>query len=204
MLDKIYWLGHSSIKIKGEKTVYIDPWKLRDSDPADLILISHSHGDHLSPGDVEKIYKDDTVIITTEDCAAQLSGDLRVVKPGDEIQVGEIKVKAVPSYNTNKAFHPRQNKWVGFIITMEGNRIYYCGDTDFIPEMKEIEADIMIVPVGGTYTMTAEEAAGAVNLIKPGIAIPVHYGDIVGSIKDAKKFKALCEVPVEIKAPHDK
>jgi len=204
MLDKIYWLGHSSIKIKGDKTVYIDPWKLRDYDPADLILISHSHGDHLSPGDVEKIHKDDTVIITTEDCAAQLSGDVRVVKPGDEIQVGEIKVEAVPSYNTNKAFHPRQNKWVGFIITMEGSRIYYCGDTDFIPEMKEIEADIMIVPVGGTYTMTAEEAAEAVNLIKPGVSIPVHYGDIVGSIKDAKKFKALCEVPVEIKAPHDK
>ena len=204
MLDKIYWLGHSSIKIKGDKTVYIDPWKLRDSDPADLILISHSHGDHLSPGDVEKIHKDDTVIITTEDCAVQLSGDVRVVKPGDEIQVGEIKVDAVPSYNTNKAFHPRQNKWVGFIITMEGSRIYYCGDTDFIPEMKEIKADIMIVPVGGTYTMTAEEAAEAVNLIKPGISIPVHYGDIVGSIKDAEKFKALCEVPVEIKTPHDK
>ncbi len=204
MLNKIYWLGHSSIKIKGDKTVYIDPWKLRDSDTADLILISHSHGDHLSPGDVEKIYKDDTVIITTEDCAAQLSGDVRVITPGDEIQVGEIKVEAVPSYNTNKAFHPRQNKWVGFIITMEGSRIYYCGDTDFIPEMREIEADIMIVPVGGTYTMTAEEAAEAVNLIKPGIAIPVHYGDIVGSIKDAKKFKDLCEVPVEIKTPHDK
>ena len=204
MLDKIYWLGHSSIKIKGDKTVYIDPWKLRDSDPADLILISHSHGDHLSPGDVEKIHKDDTVIITTEDCAAQLSGDVRVVQPGDEIQVGEIKIEAVPSYNTDKAFHPRQNKWVGFIITMEGSRIYYCGDTDFIPEMKEIEADIMIVPVGGTYTMTAEEAAEAVNLIKPGISIPVHYGDIVGSIKDAEKFKALCEVPVEIKTPHDK
>ncbi len=204
MLNKIYWLGHSSIKIKGDKTVYIDPWKLRDSDPADLILISHSHGDHLSPGDIKKIHKDDTVIITTEDCAIQLSGDVRVVKPGDEIQVGEIKVEAVPSYNTNKAFHPRQNKWVGFIITMEGSRIYYCGDTDFIPEMKEIEADIIIVPVGGTYTMTAEEAAEAVNLIKPGIAIPIHYGDIVGSIKDAKKFKALCEVPVEIKDPHDK
>jgi len=204
MLNKIYWLGHSSIKIKGDKTVYIDPWKLRDSDTADLILISHSHGDHLSPGDVEKIHKDDTVIITTEDCAAQLSGDVRVITPGDEIQVGEIKVEAVPSYNTNKAFHPRQNKWVGFIITMEGSRIYYCGDTDFIPEMREIEADIMIVPVGGTYTMTAEEAAEAVNLIKPGIAIPVHYGDIVGSIKDAKKFKDLCEVPVEIKTPHDK
>jgi len=204
MHNKIYWLGHSSIKIKGDKTVYIDPWKLRDSDTADLILISHSHGDHLSPGDVEKIHKDDTVIITTEDCAAQLSGDVRVITPGDEIQVGEIKVEAVPSYNTNKAFHPRQNKWVGFIITMEGSRIYYCGDTDFIPEMREIEADIMIVPVGGTYTMTAEEAAEAVNLIKPGIAIPVHYGDIVGSIKDAKKFKDLCEVPVEIKTPHDK
>jgi L-ascorbate metabolism protein UlaG (beta-lactamase superfamily) len=203
MLEKITWFGHSSIKIKGNKTVYIDPWKLQDFDPADLILISHSHYDHLSPEDVKKIQKEDTVIITTSDCASQVSGDVREVKPGDVVQVGNIEIKAVPSYNTNKAFHPKANNWVGFVVTMEGKKIYYCGDTDIIPEMDDIKADIMIVPVGGTYTMTAEEAARAVNTVNPEVAIPIHYGDIVGSLDDAKLFKELCEVPVRIIPPRN-
>jgi len=203
MLEKITWFGHSSVKITGDKTVYIDPWKLQDFDPADLILISHSHYDHLSPEDVKKIQKEDTVIITTSDCASQVSGDVRAVKPGDVVQVGDIEVAAVPSYNTNKAFHPKANCWIGFVITMEGKKIYYCGDTDVIPEMKDVKADIMIVPVGGTYTMTAEEAARAVNIVNPELAIPIHYGDIVGSLDDAKMFKKLCDVPVEIIPPRN-
>jgi len=199
MVENIFWLGHSTIRIDGEKVIYIDPWKLRDPKGADLILISHSHYDHLSPEDVGKIQKDDTVIITTQDCAGELSGDVRIVKPGDVIQVGEILVEAVPSYNTDKAFHPRENGWLGFVVTVAGKRIYYCGDTDLIPEMGKMGADIMIVPVGGTYTMNAGEAARAVNMIRPGMAIPVHYGDIVGSAEDAERFRDLCEVPVEIK-----
>jgi L-ascorbate metabolism protein UlaG (beta-lactamase superfamily) len=108
-------------------------------------------------------------------------------------------VEAVPSYNTNKAFHPRASGWVGFVITVGGSRIYYPGDTDVIPEMESIMADIVVIPVGGTYTMTAAEAADAVNLMKPVVAIPIHYGDIVGSLADAKKFKEYCKVSVEIK-----
>jgi len=198
-LENIFWLGHSTVRIDGEKVIYIDPWKLRDPKEADLILISHSHRDHLSVEDVEKIQKNDTVIITTQDCAGELSGNVRIVKPGDTVRVGEIEVEAVSSYNIGKAFHPKENNWLGFVVTVMGKRIYYCGDTDIIPEMESIRADIMLVPVGGTYTMNAEEAALAVNMIRPGVAIPVHYGDIVGSEEDARRFKGLCEVPVDIK-----
>ncbi|MBW2631418.1 MAG: MBL fold metallo-hydrolase [Deltaproteobacteria bacterium] len=199
MLENIFWLGHSTIRIDGEKVIYIDPWKLRDPKGADLILISHSHHDHLSPEDVEKIQKNDTVIITTQDCATELSGDVRIVKPGDTVWTGKIEVEAVRSYNIGKIFHPKENNWLGFVVTMMGKRIYYCGDTDFIPEMENIRADIVIVPVGGTYTMNAEEAARAVNMIKPETAIPIHYGDIVGSVEDAERFRDICEVPVDIK-----
>ena len=200
MVENIFWLGHSSVRIDGQQVIYIDPWKLKDPKKADLILISHSHYDHLSVDDVGKIQKDDTVIVTTRDSAADLSGNIRIVKPGDAVQVGEIQVEAVPSYNTDKAFHPKENGWLGFMVTVMGKRIYYCGDTDLIPEMKTIQADIMLVPVGGTYTMTAEEAARAVNIIRPEVAIPIHYDDIVGSAEDARRFRDLCEVPVEIKS----
>ncbi len=199
MLEKISWLGHSSVKIGGDKIIYIDPWKLKDGEKADIILVSHSHGDHLSLEDIKKISKEDTVIITTPDCVSQLSGDVRAVKPGDEVTVSGITIEVVAAYNKDKAFHPKANNWIGFVVTVGGKRIYYCGDTDFIPEMDNIKADIVIAPVGGTYTMTAEEAAEAVNFIKPEVAIPIHYDDIVGSIEDAKKFKELCKVPVEIK-----
>jgi L-ascorbate metabolism protein UlaG (beta-lactamase superfamily) len=199
MLDKIFWLGHSSIKIEGETILYIDPWKIEGGEEADIILISHSHHDHLSPDDVKKITKEGTVIVTTEDCAQSLSGDVRVVRPGDELTIDDVTVEAVPSYNLKKAFHPKAERWIGFVVTMGGKRIYYCGDTDFIPEMRDIKADIVIAPVGGTYTMTAEEAARAVNVIKPEAAIPIHFGDIVGSIKDAERFRDLAECSVEIK-----
>ncbi len=198
MIDKITWFGHASVRIKSEKVIYIDPWKIKDVEKADLILITHSHYDHLSPGDVKKLQKKETVVLATADCLPQLSGDVRAVKPGDRLTVSGIDVEVVPSYNLKKAFHPRGNLWVGYIVTVEGNRIYYPGDTDFIPEMKEIRADVVILPVGGTYTMDAREAAEAVNTIRPKMAIPIHYGDIVGSLQDAEKFKELAKIPVEI------
>lgn len=201
MEEKIFWLGHSSVMIKSGKVIYIDPWKLKGNpEKADLVLISHSHGDHLSPGDVARVSKEGTVVVCPADCSG-FKGVVLTVKPGDKVEAGGIPIEVVPSYNTNKAFHPKANNWVGFIITVDGKRIYYCGDTDVIPEMKQIRADIVIIPVGGTYTMTAEEAANAVNQIRPELAIPIHYGDIVGSAADAKKFAKLSRVPVAIKNP---
>lgn len=199
MLDKIKWLGHASIRIQAQKIIYIDPWKIKGGPKADLILISHSHHDHLSPADIKKIRKEDTVIVAAGDAAAQLSGDVRALKPGDKVTVQGVTVEAVPAYNIGKPYHPKAKHWIGFLLTVEGKTIYYGGDTDLIPEMNIIKADILILPVGGTYTMTAKEAAEAVKMIQPEAAIPIHYGDIVGTLEDAVTFKKLCKAPVEIK-----
>lgn len=202
MVDFIKYLGHASILISvGNRNIYVDPWKLVRSEPkADLICITHSHYDHFSPDDISKISKKDTVIIGPRDIMKLKVGEKIEMKPKDEIDLKWVKVKGVPAYNINKVFHPKSNNFLGYLIEIEGNTIYIAGDTDFIPEMKEIKADIVILPVGGTYTMTAEEAANAVNTIKPKIAIPYHYGDIVGSEKDAKLFSSLVlDAKVEIK-----
>jgi L-ascorbate metabolism protein UlaG (beta-lactamase superfamily) len=199
MLDKIKWLGHASIRIDAQKIIYIDPWKIKGGPKADLILISHPHHDHLSLVDVKKIQKEDTVIIATGDAAAQLPGDVRALKPGDKVMVHGVTVEAVPAYNIDKPYHPQANQWIGFLLMVEGKTIYYGGDTDFIPEMKTIKADVWILPVGGTYTMTAKEAASVINMVRPEVAIPIHCGDFVGAFEDAATFKQLCKTPVEIK-----
>ncbi len=198
-MEKIKWLGHATVQIKDRKVIYIDPWKLRGTEEkADIILITHDHYDHCVPEDVAKIQDQKTVIITTADCAQKLSGDVRIISPGQKITVDDVEVEAVPAYNLDKDFHPKANGWVGFIVTVGGQRIYHAGDCDFIPEMAGIQADIALLPVGGTYTMTAEEAAKAANAICPRYAVPMHYGTIVGSEADARKFEELCQVPVKI------
>ncbi len=202
MIEKIHWLGHDSFRLEGEVTVYIDPWKLPPNSPkADIILITHDHYDHCSPEDVVKIQKADTVIVTIPAAARKLKGEVKTVKPGDKITVKGIEIEAVPAYNTNKPFHPKEAGHVGFIVTLGGKRIYHAGDTDFIPEMKGLKVDIALLPVSGTYVMTAEEAAKAADTIKPEVAIPMHYGEIVGSEKDAEHFKELTSVQVIILKP---
>lgn len=195
----ITWLGHDAMKIKGEKVIYIDPWKLRDREPADIILISHEHYDHCSPLDVEKVSKQGTLIVTTADAARKLKGDVMVVKPGDTVEADGVTVEITPAYNTNKSFHPKSSGWIGFIINMGGKRIYHAGDTDRIPEMDKMRVDVALVPVSGTYVMTAEEAAEAVNRMKPKIAVPMHYGDIVGTRDDAERFKKLVSKDIEVR-----
>ncbi len=188
-VDHIHWLGHASFRIQdGATVIYIDPWKLDANAPkADVILITHGHFDHYSTEDIAKIAKDGTVFVATADVASKLTGKkVLVAAPGESLQAGPVKVAAVAAYNVNKQFHPKANGWVGYIVTLSnGQRIYHGGDADAIPEMKTVQTDVALMPCGGTYTMTASEMAGAANSFKPGVLIPMHWGDIVGSKADA-------------------
>lgn len=202
--DFIHWYGQSAFRIEdGKKQIYIDPFKLPASIEykADIILITHSHMDHYSPDDIERIRKPETIFIVPFDLAPKLKGIVMTVKPDTILHVDKIDITTVPAYNLNKKFHPKSNEWVGYIIHLEnGLTIYHAGDTDAIPEMKKIKTDIALIPVGGTYTMTAEEAAVIINIMHPKIAVPMHYGGIVGTHKDAETFKRLVKSPVIIKS----
>ena len=195
---QLKWLGHSSFKFNFFwKVIYIDPFQVEEVEKADLILISHGHYDHCSIADISKLVKEDTLMVTTPDTTSKLAGKVqggkvKLVKPGDAFTFKGIEIRTVPAYNINKEFHPGMNEWVGYIIKINNIRFYYAGDTDLIPEMSEIKAEVAFLPVSGTYVMTAEEAAQAAKKIMPKIAIPMHYGKIIGSKEDAERFKKLC------------
>ena len=189
MKQNIVWLGHDGFRIDASTCIYIDPYQIDGGKPADLLLITHEHFDHCSPEDVAKIQQPGTVIITEKDSAKKLSGDVRVMTPGERLLLDGLTVEAVPAYNTNKDYHPKANKWLGFIIDIDGVRIYHAGDSDYIPEMKGLEVDIALLPVSGTYVMNADEAVEAALAIKPKLAIPMHYGAIVGDQSDAIHFR---------------
>lgn len=220
MSENLHWLGHSSFRFDGSKIIYFDPWKLpKNSKKADLIFISHEHFDHFSPEDVSAISSNETVIITDKavsqwfgfqnsqshkSVSRQLQDkvnckEVKGLSPGETIEVSQVKVQAVASYNIGKEFHTPDSRKLGFIVTIDGITIYHAGDTDNIPQMKDYRCDIALLPVSGTYVMTAEEAAEAALAIKPKIAVPMHYGDIVGSPTDAQRFKELLKGKIEVK-----
>lgn len=201
MPPNIFWLGHDSFRLTGEKIVYVDPWKLAaDTPKADLVLVTHEHRDHFSPEDIAKIATPATSIVAPQSVAAQSKLRITMVKPGDRVTVNGLALEIVPAYNLNKKFHPKEAGHVGYIVTLNGKRIYHAGDTDLIPEMTQIKCDIALLPVSGKYVMTAREAAEAAHTLNPALAIPMHWGDadVVGTRTDAEEFKRLAHVPVEI------
>lgn len=201
----LQWFGHASFKLCFDKQViYIDPWKLKDTPrDATLVLVSHSHYDHYSPDDLKKISKSDTKLIASADVIAK-EGKGTAIKPGQTIEADGIKITGIPAYNPAKQFHPRANNWLGFIIEIGNVRIYYAGDTDIIEEMKTLKnIDAALLPVGGRFTMTADEAAQAVKIIKPKEAVPYHFGDIVGTPADGRKFAQSADCDVLLINPGD-
>ncbi len=204
VLKLLHWLGHDSFRLDGPPVVYFDPWQLSGNMPAaDIVLVSHQHGDHCSPQDILKVSGPDTVVVASSSAASQLPG-ARVMAPGDKLSLKGIEIEAVPAYNVNKfrapgvPFHPRSEKHTGFIVTMQGVRVYFAGDTDHIPEMKDIACDIALLPVSGTYVMTAEEAAGAARELAPIIVVPMHYGAGIGAADDGARLVALYDGKVAL------
>jgi len=202
-------IAHDTFRIAGTQVIYTDPFKVTKHDAADIVLISHEHFDHLSMDDLHKVISSNTTLVASTVCRRGLEGlkvkAIHYLNPGGKFSAGSVEIVAVPAYNIDKGpgpgklFHPKEEKRLGFVITMDGTRVYFAGDTDLIPEMKTVRCDIALLPVSGTYVMTAEEAAEAAKAINPKIAVPMHYATIVGSDADARKFKALvknCQVEI--------
>ncbi len=203
---ELKWLGHSGFLINNSKKIYIDPYNIpENSEKADIILITHSHYDHCSFEDINKIIQEGTKIIMPADCQSKITRfetpiKMEVIQQGQELDLGDLKISAVPAYNIDKQFHPKDDAWLGYLIKMNDVLIYHAGDTDVIPEMQKLTGHrqegkefVALLPVGGRFTMSAEEAAEAANIIKPTLAIPMHYGSIVGTEKDAQDFLEFCK-----------
>ena len=210
MEPDIEWLGNASFRLSGDgKVIYIDPFDLQSDEPkADLILITHRHGDHFSRVDIGRIRTEGTVIAGPEAVANQLAGCETLRQSDDRVLAG-LRVTTLPAYNLDKLrdsgqpFHPR-GEGIGVVVELAGQRVYHAGDTDPIPEMEDLEPDVALLPVSGTYVMTADEAAAALRSIRPSRAIPMHWGsvlggEVIGTRDDARRFAELANVPVEIR-----
>ena len=207
MLENIEVLCHSSIRFSKKKIIYFDPFKIEENyNDADVIFITHDHYDHYSEEDIDKVVKEDTIIVVPEDLKTKLlkkgwkEENIITVRPNESYTVKNIEFKTIPAYNVNKQFHPKENAWVGYLLEIEGVTYYIAGDTDITEENKKVKCDVAFVPVGGTYTMDYTEASELINEIKPKVAVPTHYGSIVGSKKEGDKFLKLAnpEIKVEI------
>ncbi len=206
MLERFTWFKQSGYLWKGDElALYIDPWEVSGGVAADVILITHAHFDHLSKDDIAKIRKPGTRILAPADVAAELTGDVTPVAPGESHDVSGLRIQTVPAYNIVESrleMHPKKNNWVGYLIELDGKTYYHAGDTDHFPELSDVRADVTFLPIGGTYTMDAHEAAGLAKAISPQLAVPMHYAHVVGTPADAETFKKeAAPVQVEILTP---
>jgi L-ascorbate metabolism protein UlaG (beta-lactamase superfamily) len=209
MLERFTWFRQAAFRWAGDgRAVYVDPWGTpQDAPPADLILITHAHFDHFQPEEIERLSRPGTKVVAPHDVADELGGDVTPVVPGEHHEVAGVRFTTVPAYNTREEaleFHPRANRWVGYVLELEGRAYYHAGDTDHAPELDEVRTDVAFVPIGGHYTMDAVQAGGLVRAIAPRLAVPMHYGFVVGSPSDGERFRdAAAPVPVELMTPVD-
>ena len=209
MLEGITWYRQSALRFAdGERTIYIDPWGTGAADPAaDLILITHAHDVHLQPVEIARLSAAGAKIVAPHDVAAGLSGDVTPVAPGESHEIAGVKFTTVPAYNTAEErleMHPKANRWVGYVLELPGGTYYHAGDTDHIAELDDLKTDVAFLPIGGTYTMDVPEAAGLAKSMAPGIAVPMHYGFVVGSADDGERFRELASpVAVQIMTPEN-
>ena len=207
LLDQVEWLGHAGFRINaGRKVVYIDPYRVADGPPADLILVTHGHYDHFSPQDVERLSGDRTLVVAPPAVAERVRGRVVSLAPGEGID-DPLDVRAIAAYNTSKRdpngqpFHPRDAGGVGYVLNVRGERLYHSGDTDVIPEMDQVAGvDVALLAVSGVYVMTPVEAAEAARRISPRVAIPMHWGEHIGTRADADAFADSAAVEVKILA----
>jgi L-ascorbate metabolism protein UlaG (beta-lactamase superfamily) len=209
VLEPITWFRQAALRWRDEtRTIYIDPWGTGlDPAPADLILITHAHFDHFRPEEIERLRRSGTKLVAPHDVAAELTGDVTPVRPGESIEVAGVRIATVPAYNTrDKAleFHPQGNGWVGYVLEVGGVTYYHAGDTDHAPELDEVRADVAFLPIGGHFTMDWHAAAGLAKTVEPAVAVPIHYGFVRGSRADGARFRdAAAPIPVELLVPVD-
>ena len=206
MLERLTWFRQSAFRWQTDgPVVYVDPWGVTDDIPADVILITHAHFDHFQPHEIERLLTPATKLVAPRDVAKELSGDVTAVAPGETLEAAGLKVETVPAYNIVEDrldMHPRKNGWVGYVLRLDGAMYYHAGDTDALPELTNLSVDVAMVPIGGTYTMDAEEAGAFVQAMAPGLAIPMHYGFVVCSPSRAIAFRKAAEpVPVQELTP---
>lgn len=202
MLEDFIWFKQAAYRWQRDGlTVYIDPWEVTTEDPADLIVITHAHFDHYSKPDLERLTTAKTVVVAPKDIAAELKGNVIAVAPGESLEAAGVHLETVPAYNVVEErleAHPKANGWVGYLLRLGGHTYYHAGDTDHLAELEAIRTEVAFLPIGGTYTMDHKEAAELARAMKPGLAVPMHYGFVVGSANDAARF-AEEAAPVEVR-----
>ena len=206
ILKKITVFTQNSIRVDSSiGKIYIDPFRMNEEPgDADYILVTHDHYDHFNPEDIPKVSKGDSILVVPENMKEKAKevagsvGKIVTVKPGESVTIDKLSIETIPSYNIGKPFHPKEAGWVGYILNVDGKRIFIAGDTDATDEAKKVKCDVALIPIGGKYTMDAKEAAELVNTIRPEIAIPVHFGGVVGSPNDAKNFEKHVDAGIKV------
>ena len=206
MTENIQVFRQNSICIGSEYgKIYIDPFQIeRQPEDAAFIFVTHDHYDHFSPEDIAKVAGKDTVLVVPEKMkksvgkTAGMVSRVETVIPEASYEIDGLKFETVPMYNIMKPFHPKSAGWTGYILCIEDKRIYIAGDIDAIKEAKAVKCDVALIPIGGFYTMDAKTAAGLVNEMRPEVAIPVHYGHLIGKPADGNVFAENVADPVKV------